>query len=443
VRTESLDEHATLPARHPLRQRAWLGFVLVSAILWHFLAIASPPLQPPKAGSEGRDYASYHYAARAAAAGEDPWDLGAVEAAARTDGTRTWVHPYLYPPPFLLLVWPLATLSLSTAFVVWGVLQELALLVCALALAWAWRGVHGAVGVVFVARAALMYGVAYGVELGQTNLLVLALVIVGAAAEPARPRLGGVLVGVACMLKMSPALVVLWWLVRGRHAAVLGAIVAAAALSLLVLPLVGPADQLGFYTGVLPRFGSGDYNGLSIKIGMFGNHSLPSVWHALTAEGPGGLLAPLARALSALSGGALVGLGAWSFRGASHEPIVQAGQLASVLVVMVLVPVYTYEHHLVFALPAMALALVALHLGRLAPAWAVPVGIAVALLCIPLPLLKGFAEEVVTTEAPLAFAVVREAKTVALLTVGAAAGWLGAIRPRAPADTAPGGTTAR
>ncbi len=402
--------------------------MLVAAILWHFLAIAAPPLQPPKAGSDGRDYASYHYAAQVAAGGEDPWSLEAIEAAARADQTRTWVHPYLYPPPFLLIVWPFAQLSLGTAFVAWGVLQEIALLVAALSLAWGWRGVHGAVGVVFVGLAALTYGVAYGVELGQANVLVLALVLAGAALEEEQPRLGGGLVGVACMLKMSPALVVLWWLLRGRTSAVLAAVTTAVVASAVALLLVGPSEQLAFYTGVLPRFGSGDYNGLTIRIDIFGNHSIPSVWHAWTADSASSgrtLLSPLARGLSAASALGLVVAGALAFRDAPTDPTTRAGQLATVLVVMILVPVYTYEHHLVFALPAMALAMVALGSGRLPVAWAVPTGVAVAILCVPLPILKEFADEVVTRDASLVYGLIRELKTVALLTVGVATARIG------------------
>ncbi|MEM6926736.1 MAG: glycosyltransferase family 87 protein [Myxococcota bacterium] len=417
--------------------------MLVAAFLWHFLAIAAPPLQPPKAGSEGRDYASYHYAAQTAAAGEDPWALDRVEAVAQADGTRTWVHPYLYPPPFLLLVWPLSLLSLGTAFVAWGVLQEIALIAAALALAWGWRSVHGAVGVVFVALAALMYGLAYGFELGQANVLVLALVLGGAALQDDRPVLGGVMLGLACMLKMSPALVVLWWLLRGRTQSVVAAVAAAVGISILVLPLVGPAEQLGFYTGVLPRFGSGDYNGLTIRIGIFGNHSIPSLLHAWTTEDVGvrTLLTPLAKGLSALTTlGLLGGLGV-AFRprpGATHDAMTTAGQLATVLVLMILVPVYTYEHHLVFALPAMSLALVALHLGRLPLGWAVPIGMAVAVLCVPLPTLKGFADEVITKDAEFAYGAVREAKTVALLTVGAATAWLGRGQGTSAGRNSPG-----
>lgn len=420
-----------------------MGFVLIAAILWHILAILAPPQQAPKAGSEGRDYASYHYAAHAAQAGDNPWDLDRIEAAAREEGTRTWLHPYLYPAPFLLLVWPFAQLSLGNAFLAWGLFQELALVAAALALAWGWRGVHGAVGVVFVALAALMYGVAYGVELGQANVLVLALVLSGTTVSPEAPRWGGAALGIACMLKMSPALVVLWWLWRGEWVAARWAIGTGLLVCGLTLPLVGLEHQFAFFTEVLPRFGSGDYNGLSIKIEMFGNHSLASVWHTVTLSKETGdrtLLSPLSRALSAASMLTLFMVMAVAFRDAPAEPAVRAGQLSTVFIAMILVPVYTYEHHLIFALPAMALCLVAIAERQL-PRWtAVPLGVAIALLCYPLPDVKAFADGVVTTAWPIAYAFVRESKTLALLAIGSATLWIGrgqssTIRPEAPAGT--------
>ena len=50
---------------------------------------------------------------------------------------------------------------------------------------------------------------------------------------------GGALVGLACMMKMSPALLVLWWMVRKAWKPVFGAIAAAIISSVLVLPFVG------------------------------------------------------------------------------------------------------------------------------------------------------------------------------------------------------------
>ena len=98
--------------------------------------------------------------------------------------------------------------------------------------------------------------------MGQANFPGLLLALAGLwQAEKDREWLGGALMGAACMLKMSPALWVVWWLARQRWRAAAGAVLCGAALSLLVLPLAGPSVQLRFYTEILPTFGSGDYNG--------------------------------------------------------------------------------------------------------------------------------------------------------------------------------------
>ena len=365
--------------------------LVIAAVAWHLLTVIAPPRQKPPRDSEGRDYASYHYAARAAWRGENPYDKATLDGLAREERTRSTVHPYLYPPPFLLLVAGAPWVGLQTGFVLWGILNELALLVAALALVHAWQPLSTRVVPLLAVFVALSWPVAYGAELGQANLLVLGLLAVAFAAEPTRPRLAGACLGVACMLKMSPALVVLLWVLERRYEAVVATVVAALALALLSLGLVAWPAQWDFYTRVLPGLGAGDYNGLVIKIGMFGNHSLPNVAHQLFPSSVPERLSGAARVVSGLvTVGGLAALG-WRFREPTPDPWRRSARFAAVLVAMLLVPVYTYAHHLVFALPAMVLACLALLRGRLVVAWAAPVGVACAVVAYPLPHLKSLA----------------------------------------------------
>src|SRR5262245_33184272 len=77
--------------------------IVAAAVLWHLLVVFGPPSTPPPPGTAGRDFASYHYAAKVAWAGGNPYDKGALDARARQEGTRPEVHPFFYPPPFLML----------------------------------------------------------------------------------------------------------------------------------------------------------------------------------------------------------------------------------------------------------------------------------------------------------------------------------------------------
>ncbi len=414
----------------PIHARQVGVVVLVATVLWHLFAVLSPPRNPPPRDTAGRDYASYHYAVQAAWSGADPYDKAALEALSQAEGTRKQVHPFFYPPPFLLAVAWAIPASLAAGFSTWWVFNELALIACGLVLWRWWRPLGPEVGWVTAIVLAAMFAVAYSHELGQANFPVLALVLAGLWQERQRPTLAGALVGLACMMKMAPALVVAWWLLRGRWQAVGASVVAAIVLSVLTLPLLGVGEQLHFYRDILPRFGSGDYNGLTIKIGMFGNHSLPNLFHQAW-PGVGNQLSGVARAASGVSVLALMGgLGALFWRG-TDDPVRLAGQASAVLVAMLLIPVYTYEHHLVYAIPAMVLAVVAVRDGWLGSLWVGPVAASVVVLMFELPALRQLALKVVTEHNPLLFFAVQEAKFVALLVLLAATATLGrtALRP--------------
>jgi hypothetical protein len=396
---------------------AWVRrLVVVAAVLWHVLSVFGPPHQPPPPNTEGRDFASYYYAAAVAAQGGDPYDKAQLEALAQEQGTRAEVHPFFYPPPFLWMVTWTTTMPLKTAFWAWFAVNEAALLGTCVVLARWWRSFGSVVAPVIASLVALSYAVEYSAELGQANFPVLLLVVAGLASERRNPVAGGVLVGLACMFKMSPAVLVLWWLLRGRWTAAAAAIATAVGSSFLTLPLLGLREQLEFYTQVLPRFGSGNYNGLTIKIEMFGNHSFPNLWHLYWPSGQN-LLSTPARIASAISTAAVIGGSLAAFARRTEDPVKLAAQGAGLLCAMLLVPVYTYEHHLVFALPAMVLAIVAIERGWLSPGWVWPIGLTIPVLLFDLAALRSLDLRLVTVEHPVLYIWVEEAKFVALIAI--------------------------
>lgn len=375
----------------PPKNRSLVQLLVAAALLWHALAVGQGWMQAAKDNS-GRDFASYYYAVDAAAQGNDPYDKKALGAGAREDGTRGAVHPYFYPPPFLLtMVWT-RWMPLAKAYHAWYWLDELFALIAAGALWRWWRHLGPAVPAAVATSLALMTAVPNNHLMGQANLPVLALVAVGLWQDDrGRQRLGGALVGVACMLKMSPALFVAWWLLRRRWTAAIAACVTAVVLTLLSLPLVGFATQLRFYTEIMPGFSSGEYNGLAVGIDLFGNHSLPNVFDALFPNAlPGDRsLSATARWWSSASLlGLVVGTGVL-FARTPGDALARYAQLATVGLVMLVVPVFTYEHHLVWALPAMVITAVGVVEGRLGPLAAALVGLAWAGLCFDLAEIKA------------------------------------------------------
>jgi len=399
--------------------------VLCAAVLFHALTLLSPAWWQTRAVRNGRDFASYYYAVQVAAEGGDPYDTPSLSKRARKDGTRKSVHPFLYAPPFVgMMVWAIP-LSLPDAYHLWFWLHELCLLVTVGVMATWWRSASPAAPWVLAVLVACMTAVPNNHLMGQANFPGLALAMGGLwATQRERPLLGGALLGTACMLKMSPALLVMWWLLRREWVAAVASVVTAVGLSLLVLPLVGLTHQVTFFTQVLPGFGSGDYNGLAVPIGLFGNHSVPNLWHHVF-PGAKGLLSPTARTASSVTNlSLLVGLGLW-FRHAPRDTLQLAAQVSAVGVLMLLFPVYTYEHHLVWALPAMAVVAIAAERGRLAWPWAVVAGVGITLVMFDLQDLKRSAEFF----GPPLQGVFMELKTVGLAALMVTCAHLGALVP--------------
>lgn len=417
--------------------RRWPVLLIAMAALWHLAAVLAPPFPPPPKDSAGRDFASYYYAARVALADGDPYDKAALEEVAQAEGARREVHPFFYPPPFVWLVAWAPLIDLEGGFRLWWVLNELCLLgVCLVLTRW-WRPLGDHVGVVVAALAAAMYAVAYSAELGQANFPVLLLVVGGLASERRWPVLAGVAVGLAAMFKMSPALLVAWWLLQGRWRAAAAAVATAVISSVATLPLVGLDHQVAFYRDVLPGLQRGEYNGLKIQIGMFANHSVPNLLHQAFPSG-GNVLSPLARGGATFLQFALVLAMGWLFRVRTSDPVRHGAQASAVLVVAMLVPVYTYEHHLVFALPAMVFCVLAVARGWV-PRWAAaPIAVALAVLAFDLPPLRTFATKVVTERVRAPFLLLQESKFLAAVTVGVVCAWVGSTalddrsRPPAP-----------
>jgi len=324
------------------------------------------------------DFASYYYALNAAVEGENPYEKRVLGRLAKQEGRSGQVHPFFYPPPYLLTMAWAIPLELSSAHQVFYWAGSFFLIAVMLAL---WRWLPG-LGVFAVSGLVLMSftPIADTLRMGQANLMVLAMLVWGILLvewEGANKRqwVGGALVGLACMMKMSPALLVLWWMVRRQWRPVIAAVAAGFVSSLLVLPLVGGGTQIYFYTDVLPSFTSGGYHGLTVPVNIPMNHSILNFWMQVTSGFEGmsrnteaTLLATnLARATSLSTLLCLFFL----LRAPRPDPISRANAAGAFVVLMVLAPAFTYEHHLVFLIFPIIAASAALFSGRLHWRWAI------------------------------------------------------------------------
>ena len=330
----------------PRSPAAILRALLPLLLLGLYVGQLVPAWQAVRKAESGRDYATYHYAVQAAVGGKDPYDKGALGQLSRAEGTRRSVHPYFYPPPFLLgMLWAVP-MPMPTGYRVFFWLNQLALLGTLwglkrwLRLEWIW----------LLFLAATLTPAINSAKMGQANIPVMFLLTM------ALWRRSGGWMALAGMAKMAPALFVSLWGVRAWWRPLLLSATGAIVLSIVALPLVDLAQQLRFYTEVMPGFASGSYHGLTVPINLPANHSIPDLFNQLR-PGPDNLsMDPLARRMSsAVSLSLLLGLLAFSRR--TRDPIGEAAIIGAFTVLMIITPVYAYEHHLTFALiPGAALA---------------------------------------------------------------------------------------
>ena len=288
------------------------------------------------------DWSSYHYAVKAAAEGGDPYDVRALGDLARAERTRRTVQPYFYPPTFLLTVaWSLP-LPLMTASNVAFVLNEGMLAAVFFLL---WRMGAPAWG---LALLAVFPPITENLRLGQANVATLLPIVLALWSIERRGRAGGWLAG-AALLKMSPALLLAPFALQRRWRAFFGAMVVAGIGITLSFVLVRPAPQLRFWTEVLPGFFGGGWHGLQIPVVGPTNLSLAAEFARLYPTRAIGL-SETAAALSRGAGVAL--LVAWAL---AARRVSVRDALLGLTPLMVFLPTYTWEAHLVLLLPALAL----------------------------------------------------------------------------------------
>lgn len=367
-----------------------------------------PSWSQVRGNTSGRDFASYHYAIEVARDGGDPYDTDALNVKMRQEGARRGnINPYFYPPPFLLtMAWD-EDYSLSRAMHIYYVMNHVFLLGVLAAL---WRWFSPPLGV--LAGVVLTLGaLPDDMKMGQANLLVLLLAVVGLW------RTNGLALAGAAMAKMSPALYLAWWAVRRQWVPVIVTIAAAIALSIASLPLVSFEHQVRFFTEVLPRFAGGPYHDLTVPITLPANHSIPDLYNQAFPGPDDYTLSRTARVASGLTNlGLLAGLCAVARR--PGDTLSDACMAGAFTVLMTITPVYTYEHHLVFMLlPGVALG-TALVRGRLPAVAIFPALLSWALMAHPLSW-----NPIMTRVAPGLSWFVQESKFFGVVGLGLLCAW--------------------
>jgi hypothetical protein len=201
-----------------------LGVILLSVVEFLVATIGVQIRNLPRS----TDFASYYLAGVSARQGISPYDHDAQQQLGRQHQLGFEAYPFLYPPAFALVMQPLGDLSYPRARQAWMLLSTLALL-AALALTWrlTWQLAdllevqnRAAVWIVlaaFTAASLNSTGVHNDIRAGSVGIL---LYLCGAGMATAllqqRAAAGGALLGLATVLKLTPAAIFAWMAWRRR-----------------------------------------------------------------------------------------------------------------------------------------------------------------------------------------------------------------------------------
>jgi hypothetical protein len=171
------------------------------------------------------------------------------------DEPPVWARVNAHPPTSVLLALPIASLQYSDAVFAWN-LFSLMTLVGSLWLVIRQTDVRLSLFSIPPLLTCLLLCVPLWIHmyLGQLGLPLLLLITGAWAAERSgHEAIGGALLGVAAVLKLFPAFLFLYLIVRGRWRAVAAGVLSAAVLTLLTGELLGWAAFDCYLRDVLPR----------------------------------------------------------------------------------------------------------------------------------------------------------------------------------------------
>lgn len=246
---------ATSPPRH---WAPWLALVVVAALyLWQQVV---PSLGP---AAHMNDFKHLWAGAQMLAAGIDPYDRPTMvefaNAMRAEDPRFASILPYVYLPFAGVVVWPLSQLPFATAALVWTLINHV-LIIAGVAMAaraggwrWSWPSV-----LLVGAAVAFNFAVWRQNSAGQMNAVLLAgWAAVALGLRDRWPAWSlGVLAAFMALFKVTPGILLIYFLLtrRWREAAWMAS--AGAALLLLTIGLVGIEPHIAFLR-MLPDMGYG------------------------------------------------------------------------------------------------------------------------------------------------------------------------------------------
>jgi hypothetical protein len=294
------------------------------------------------------DLPSYHYASLALRHGLDPYVPTNLVAP-----VKEIVFPYIYPPLLAILWTPLTFLPLEDVFALWQIVSLLALVASlVLCVRLARPASPAARAAALVTALLLPFGLPAFVVAHHgavSGVFVFLLLFFFDRLQRGRERTAGVVLAIACGIKVLPVVLLPYLALKRRWRALIAAVATGAILLGLSILVVGWRIHWEFLTQIAPQVGYAAHSGLGFDAVYYPeNQSLNGFLSRLLCP-DGGCGVPIALACLAM----IVPV-AWRV-GRRRE--IDGAELAFVALLLLIVSPLTWLHHLILLnLPAIVLA---------------------------------------------------------------------------------------
>src|SRR5260221_2895824 len=222
----------------------WAVIAAVVAF-WVSLAIFAVPSVP----NRPTDFADYFGGALALASGRpaDMYSWPAIQQIMQThlDCIVPAPSSYSYPPLLVILLQPLTGMSCGSVLIIWHAVNLLVwiasagLLAALLCRRWPEHRLLATALALFLSTAS--FHMLFGYFLRQVHLIVVCLLLLAWwLEERGRPLSAGAILVVCALIKLFPAVLVGYYVVRGRWRVALGAVLAGIPLTVLMVIAAGP-----------------------------------------------------------------------------------------------------------------------------------------------------------------------------------------------------------
>ena len=272
-------------------------------------------------------------------------------------GTQLWTM-VTNPPTAMLYFAPFTIVPLAVARLLFLAASQLALLATAV-LTWrllrpsphplVWLGL-------LVGLVALLDPFSLAFRLGQVDLLILfALTLAAYRLRNGDDLWAGVAVGIAAALKLSPGLLLLYFLWRGHWRALMGTLTTAGLIGLASLGLAGTETWQYYLTHRLPDLlaGSSLFNNLSLPGLILRVFMGPELAQTMLDIQP---TIAIARVLTIIAVLVVLIVAAWALGRRSRSGSALVLEFSLVVVVMLLISGVSWPHYLCWLLPLLGLA---------------------------------------------------------------------------------------